>query len=162
MPSRLSLFSRARRASGAVRRSTLPAAVSAGVLGLVAVFGLAGCSSTSSVENADVPKWRATALPEAPGVVLQDSGKILNRDRTVQQAATVPAGRYTLTLVCDGSGKAFFDVTLDGKAVAEAGAACNGSRETTRITLPTPGRVEISGASVDAPLVYAYQLAPAQ
>ncbi|MBX7444705.1 MULTISPECIES: hypothetical protein [unclassified Arthrobacter] len=162
MPSRLSLFSRARRASGTVRRSTLPAAVSAGVLGLAAVFGLAGCSSTSSVENADVPKWRATALPEAPGVVLQDSGKILNRDRTVQQAATVPAGRYTLTLVCDGSGKAFFDVTLDGKAVAEAGAACNGSRETTRISLPTAGRVEISGASVDAPLVYAYQLAPAQ
>lgn len=161
MPSRLSLFSRARRACGTVRRSTLPAAGSAGVLGLAAVFGLAGCS-TSSVENADVPKWRATALPEAPGVVLQDSGKILNRDRTVQQAATVPAGRYTLTLVCDGSGKAFFDVMLDGKAVAEAGAACNGSRETTRISLPTAGRVEISGASVDAPLVYAYQLAPAQ
>lgn len=152
MPSRLTFLPRARRNH----------AVVAGLLGLSAAFAVAGCSSTASVENADVPKWRATALPEAPGVVLQDSGKILNRDRTVQQAASVPAGRYMLTLVCDGSGKAFFNVSLDGKAVAEAGAACNGSRETTRITLPAAGRVEISGASVDAPLLYAYQLAPAQ
>ena len=152
MPSRLTFLPRARRNH----------AVVAGILGVAAALGLAGCSSTMSVENADVPKWRATALPEAPGVVLQDSGKILNRDRTVQQAASVPAGRYTLTLVCDGSGKAFFNVSLDGKAVAEAGAACNGSQETTRITVPAAGRVEISGASVDAPLLYAYQLAPAQ
>ena len=157
MPSRLSLMLRA-RTDVTVSRS-LPCAVVAAVLG----FALAGCSPVNPVENADVPKWQATALPSSPaGVVLQDSGKILNRDRTVEQAATVPAGRYTLTLVCDGSGKAFFDVTLDGKAVAEAGAGCNGSRETTRISLPTAGRVEISGASVDAPLVYAYQLAPAQ
>ncbi|NUS37335.1 MAG: hypothetical protein HOQ04_12935 [Pseudarthrobacter sp.] len=161
MPTRLSLLPRARRTSGGAHCSTR-AAVAAGLLGLGTVFGLAACASPVSVENADVPKWRATALPEAPGVVLQDSGKILNRNRTAQQAANVPAGRYTLTLVCDGSGKAFFNVTLDGKAVAEAGAACNGSKETTRITVPAAGRVEISGASVDAPLLYAYQLAPAQ
>ena len=48
------------------------------------------------------------------------------RTRIVQAAARVPAGSYTLTAVCDGTGKAFFAVTLDGKPVAEAGAACNG------------------------------------
>ena len=102
-------------------------------------------------------------MPSSPaGVVLQDSGKILNRDRIVQEAARVPAGSYTLTAVCDGTGKAFFAVSLDGKAVTEAGAACNGRQETTRISLPAAGRVEISSSSVDAPLLYAYQLAPAQ
>jgi hypothetical protein len=115
------------------------------------------------VENADVPKWRATALPSTPpGVVLQDSGKILNRNRIVQEAARVPAGNYVLTAVCDGTGKAFFAVTLDGKPVTEAGAACNGRRETTKVSLPAAGRVDISSSSVDAPLLYAYQLAPAQ
>jgi hypothetical protein len=67
-----------------------------------------------------------------------------------------------LTAVCDGTGKAFFAVSLDGKALTEAGAACNGRQETTRISLPAAGRVEISSSSVDAPLLYAYQLAPAQ
>ena len=113
------------------------------------------------MENADVPQWRASALPSSPpGVVLQDSGKILNRDHIVQGAASVPAGRYTLTAVCEGAGKAFFAVSLDGKSVGEGGAACNGRQETTKIVLPTAGRVEISSSSVDAPLLYAYQLAP--
>ncbi|MDQ0662995.1 hypothetical protein QFZ35_001493 [Arthrobacter ulcerisalmonis] len=144
------------------RLSVLPCARTAMV---AAALGLAvaGCSPVTSVENADVPKWRATALPSSPaGVVLQDSGKILNRNRIVQEAARVPAGSYTLTAVCDGTGKAFFAVTLDGKAVAEAGAACNGRQETTKISLPAAGRVEISSSSVDAPLLYAYQLVPAQ
>lgn len=123
---------------------------------------MAGCSPVASVENADVPKWRATALPSSPGVVLQDSGKILNRDRIVQEAARVAAGSYMLTAVCDGTGKAFFAVSLDGKPVTEAGAACNGRHETTKISLPAAGRVEISTSSVDAPLLYAYQLSPAQ
>jgi len=158
MPSRLSLMLRA-RTDVAVRRS-LPCAVIAAVLG---GFALAACSPGNSVENADVPKWRATALPSSPaGVVLQDSGKILNRDRIVQGAARVPAGSYTLTAVCDGTGKAFFAVSLDGKAVAEAGAACNGRQESTRISLPASGRVEISTSSVDAPLLYAYRLVPGQ
>ncbi|MBT2567729.1 hypothetical protein J7I84_14715 [Arthrobacter sp. ISL-85] len=158
MPFRPSLLPRARPAAVAVRRS-LPGTVAAAALCLA----VAGCSPVTSVENADVPKWRATALPSAPaGVVLQDSGKILNRDRIVQEAARVPAGSYTLTAVCDGTGKAFFAVSLDGKAVTEAGAACNGRPETTKISLPTAGRVEISSSSVDAPLLYAYQLAPAQ
>ena len=158
MPSRLSPVPRAPITAAAVRRS-LPWALVAAVLGLA----LTGCAAGSPVEKADVPKWRATALPSSPaGAVLQDSGKILNRDRIVQEAAKVPAGNYTLTAVCDGTGKAFFAVSLDGKAVTEAGAACNGRPEPTKITLPAAGRVEISTSSVDAPLLYAYQLVPAQ
>ncbi|MEV4987681.1 hypothetical protein [Pseudarthrobacter sp. LMD1-1-1.1] len=158
MPSRLPLLPRARTAAAVVRRS-LPVTVVAAALCLA----VAGCSPVNSVENADVPKWRATALPSTPaGVVLLDSGKILNRDRIVQEAARVPAGSYVLTAVCEGTGKAFFAVSLDGKAVTEAGAACNGRQETTKITLPASGRVEISSSSVDAPLLYAYQLAPAK
>lgn len=157
MPSRLSFLPRARMAA-AVRRS-LPAATLAAALGLA----VAGCSPAGSVENADVPQWRATALPTSPaGIVLQDSGKILNRDHIVQEAASVAAGSYTLTAVCAGTGKAFFEVSLDGKAVTEAGAACNGRPETTKISLPATGKVRISASSVDAPLLYAYQLAPAQ
>jgi hypothetical protein len=144
--------------AAAVRRS-LPGALVAAVLGLA----LTGCSGGTSVEKADVPKWRATALPSSPaGVVLQDSGKILNRDPIVREATKVPAGNYTLTAVCDGTGKAFFAVSLDGKAVTEAGAACNGRQESTRISLPAAGRVEVSASSVDAPLLYAYRLVPAQ
>lgn len=157
MPLHLSPVPRARMAAAA--RRPLRVTVVAAVLGL----GMTGCSQGTSVENADVPKWRATALPSSPaGVVLQDSGKILNRDRIVQEAAKVPAGTYSLTAVCDGTGKAFFAVSLDGKAVAEAGAACNGRQESTRITLPASGRVEISTSSVDAPLLYAYRLVPGQ
>ena len=156
MPSRLTFLPRARAV--AVRR-TLPAAMVAAALGLA----VAGCSPAGSVESADVPQWRATALPTSPaGIVLQDSGKILNRDHLVQEAASVPAGSYTLTAVCAGTGKAFFAVSLDGKAVTEAGAACNDRPETTKISLPATGRVQISSSSVDAPLLYAYQLAPAQ
>ena len=163
MPSRLAFLPRARTAAAAARRP-LPGTTLAGTV-LAAVLGLAvaGCSPVSSVENADVPKWRATALPSSPAaVVLQDSGKILNRDRIVQDAANVPAGSYQLTAVCDGAGKAFFAVSLDGKPVAEAGAACNGRQETTRISLPAAGRVEISSSSVDAPLLYAYRLVRTQ
>ena len=157
MPSRSAFLPRARMAAAA-RRSLPGAVVAAGLC-----LAVAGCSPSNPVENADVSKWRATAMPSSPaGVVLQDSGKILNRDRIVQEAAKVPAGSYTLTAVCDGTGKAFFAVSLDGKAVAEAGAACNGRQEATRINLPAAGRVEISSSSVDAPLLYAYQLAPAQ
>jgi hypothetical protein len=115
-----------------------------------------------SIENADVPQWRATALPTGSGTVIEDAGKILNRDRIVQEAADVPAGRYTLTATCEGGGKAFFAVSLDGEAVVDAGAACNGSREITKITLPQAGRLEISTSSVDSPLIYAYQLAPTE
>ena len=120
------------------------------------------CSPMVSIENADVPQWRATALPSDSQAVLQDSGKILNRNTIVQSAASVPAGDYTLTITCDGGGKAFFAVTLDGKELTEAGAACNGSRETAKIAVPKAGRMEISASSVDAPLLYAYHLVPAR
>ena len=120
------------------------------------------CSPMVSIENADVPQWRATALPSDSQAVLQDSGKILNRNRIVQSAASVPAGHYTLTITCDGGGKAFFVVTLAGEELTEAGAACNGSRETAKIAVPKAGRMEISASSVDAPLLYAYHLVPAR
>ena len=147
MPSRSSVLLRAR---------LLPwsAAVASTAL------ALAGCSPVVSVENADVPQWQATALPPAPGAVLEDAGKILNRDRTIREAADVPAGRYVLTATCEGGGKAFFAVSLNGTMLADAGAACNGSRETTKITLPDAGSLDISTYSVDAPLIYAYRLAP--
>ncbi|MCC2660493.1 MAG: hypothetical protein K0R37_1267 [Arthrobacter sp.] len=141
----------------AVRRFLMTVA-GAGALLLV----LPGCSPLVSIENADVPAWKATALPSAPGSVLEDAGKILNRDRIIQEAAAIPAGRYVLTATCEGGGKAFFAVSLDGKPIADAGAACNGSREITRLNVPKAGAVEISASSVDAPLIYAYQLVPAK
>ena len=122
---------------------------------------LPGCSPVVSIENADVPAWKATALPSAPGSVLEDAGKILNRDRIIQEAVTIPVGRYVLTATCEGGGKAFFAVSVDGKPIADAGAACNGSREITKLNVPQAGAVEISASSVDAPLIYAYQLVPA-
>jgi hypothetical protein len=132
----------------------------AGTVALLLV--LPGCSPLVSIENADVPAWKATALPSAPGSVLEDAGKILNRDRIIQEAVTIPAGRYVLTATCEGGGKAFFAVSVDGKPIADAGAACNGSREITRLNVPKAGAVEISASSVDAPLIYAYQLVPAK
>lgn len=128
--------------------------------GAAVVLAASACSPAGSVESADVPAWQATALPSTSGVVLADAGKILNRDPIVKTAAGVRAGAYTLTMSCDGGGKAFFSVSLDGTRLTEAGAACNGSRETARIKVPATGTVEISTSSVDAPLLYAYQLAP--
>ena len=158
MPTPLSVLPRARKQPASPRRSARKALVLAGLAALT----LAGCSPVVSVENADVPAWRATALPTTPGAVLEDAGKILNRNRIVQEASNVSAGRYTLTATCEGGGKAFFAVLLDGEDVVDAGAACNGSNEVTRITLPRSGTLEISTSSVDAPLIYAYQLMPAQ
>ncbi|MDR6793330.1 hypothetical protein J2X12_002502 [Pseudarthrobacter oxydans] len=157
MPSRSSVLPRARLRPARRARLMPWSAVSAGAAALV----LAGCSPVVSIENADVPQWQATALPPVPGAVLEDAGKILNRDRIIREAADVPAGRYILTATCEGGGKTFFAVSLDGKKLADAGAACNGSRESTKITLPDAGTLEISTYSVDAPLIYAYRLAPA-
>jgi hypothetical protein len=154
MPTQLSILFRARKQPADPRRFRRSAWALAGM----AAVSLAGCSPVVSIENADVPGWRATALPAAPGTLIEDAGKILNRDRIIQEAGNVPAGRYTLTATCEGGGKAFFAVSLDGEAVVDAGAACNGSREITRITLPRSGTLDISTSSVDAPLIYAYQL----
>ena len=130
--------------------------------GAVVVLAAAACSPVNSIESADVPAWKATALPPADGMVLEEAGKILNRDPIVKTATGIGPGTYVLTITCDGGGKAFFDVSLDGTRLSEAGAACNGSRETARIKVPAAGTLRISTASVDAPLIYAYQLVPAE
>ncbi|MGN7251555.1 hypothetical protein [Arthrobacter sp. SAFR-014] len=144
------------------RSPLISSALGGAAASAVILLATVACSPVVSIENADVPQWRATALPSDGQAVLEDSGKILNRDRIIQTAASVPAGEYTLTITCDGGGKAFFAVTLAGKELAEAGAACNGSRETADIRVPKAGRMEISASSVDAPLLYAYHLVPAR
>lgn len=136
------------------RRATLLAIV-AGTLATTA------CVPAGSITDANIPSWKATTIPSAAGIVLEDSGKILNRDPLVKSFASIAAGNYVLTVACDGGGKAFFDVSSGGKQITEAGAACNGSRETSRITLPSTGPLSISASSVDAPVIYAYQLMPA-
>ncbi|MCI0142284.1 hypothetical protein KNN17_11920 [Arthrobacter bambusae] len=125
------------------------------------ILAVTACSSGRSVSNADVPAWKATTMPSVAGVVLEDSGKIPNRDPLVKNFASVAAGSYILTVACDGGGKAFFDVSSGGTRITEAGAACFGSRETSRIKIPSTGPVSISASSVDAPVIYAYQLVPA-
>jgi hypothetical protein len=125
-----------------------------------AALAMASCSATPSVNDADVPAWKATTLPSASGIVMEDSGKILKREPLVKEAAGIPAGTYTLTVACDGGGKAFFAVASNGRDITEAGAACNGSYETARVVLPSAGTLTITTSSVDAPLLYAYQLVP--
>ncbi|WP_426299606.1 hypothetical protein [Arthrobacter sp. R-11] len=143
--------------------STTRAASRCAALGLMVASALAvaSCSAAPSIEDADVPAWKAKVLPSAAGVVMEDSGKILKREPLVKSAA-VPAGDYTLTVACDGGGKAFFEVSSGGQDLTEAGAACNGSYETTRAELPSGGTVKITTNSVDVPLLYAYQLVPAR
>lgn len=130
------------------------------VVGAAIAAGTAGCAGGGSIESADVNAWKATALPSASGTVLADAGKILDRT-PIAKDASVPAGNYTLTMTCDGGGKEFFAVSLDGHQLTEAGAACNGSRETARIKVPAAGKLQVSASSVDAPLIFAYHLVPA-
>jgi hypothetical protein len=143
----------------AVIRPSLPRALSLAVAAAV-LLGASGCAQQLSVENADVPAWKATALPSASRVVAEDAGKILNA-QPVDRTENVPAGSYTLTLVCEGGGKAFLAVRSGGKDLADLGAACYGTRESAKITLAADGRLEFSASSVDAPLLYAYQLVSA-
>jgi hypothetical protein len=137
----------------------MPRALSV-VVAAAVLLGVSGCAPKVSVENADVPAWKATALPSAGSIVAEDSGKILNA-RPVDHTENVPAGKYTLTLVCDGGGKAFLAVRSGGKEIADLGAACYSTRESVKITLPEAGPLELSASSVDAPLIYAYQLVTA-
>lgn len=136
-------------------------AVSAVAGAAVVLLAATACSAAVSIENADVPAWKSTALPSASGIALEDSGKILDRDPIVRVAPSVAAGSYTVTLTCEGGGKAFLSVSSAGKKLVDTGAACNGSRETAKVTVPAAGPVEISTSSVDAPLIYAYQLVAA-
>ncbi|MDP9890397.1 hypothetical protein [Pseudarthrobacter defluvii] len=64
-----------------------------------------------------------------------------------------------MTLVCEGVGKAFLTVRSGGNDLVELGAACNGAKETTKVSVTDPGMLELRTSSVDAPLLYAYQLA---
>ncbi|MFK0008547.1 hypothetical protein ACIQTZ_15990 [Paenarthrobacter sp. NPDC090520] len=143
------IFSSARRPAGlvAVAAATLLAATA--------------CQQPVDIAHADVPAWKKDALPAATGVVLEDAGKILNRDPIVKDSPSVAAGTYTLTMACDGGGKAFFAVSTGGKQIADAGAACNGSREVAKIKVPATADLSISASSVDAPLIFAYQVVPA-
>ncbi|ALV42208.1 hypothetical protein AU252_14535 [Pseudarthrobacter sulfonivorans] len=143
----------------AVIPSSLPRALSA-VAAAAVLLGVSGCAQQLSVENADVPAWKATAMPSASGIVAEDSGKILNA-QPIDHSENVPAGKYTLTLVCEGGGKAFLAVRSGGKELADLGAACYGTPESRKITLPESGPLELSASSVDAPLIYAYQLVTA-
>lgn len=139
--------------------TSMPRALMA-VAAAAVVLGTSGCAQQLSVENADVPAWKATALPSAGGIVAADSGRILNA-RPVDHTENLPAGTYTLTLVCDGGGKAFLAVRSAGQELVDLGAACYGTRETTKITVAKAGELDLSVSSVDAPTLYAYQLVPA-
>ena len=139
---------------------SLPRALS-GVAAAGVLLGVSGCAQQLSVENADVPSWRATALPSASGIVAEDAGKILNA-QAVDRTANVPAGSYTLTLVCEGGGKAFLAVRSAGKEMADLGAACNGTKESVKLTLKEASALEFSASSLDAPLIYAYRLVAAE
>lgn len=143
----------------AFRSPFLPRALSVAVAA-AALLAVSGCSAQVSVENADVPSWKATALPPASGTVAEDAGKLLNA-QPVDRTAEVPAGSYTLTLVCEGGGKAFLAVRSSGRELADLGAACYGTRESKKITLTESGPLEFSVSSLDAPLIYAYRLVAA-
>ncbi|MGF6833572.1 hypothetical protein QF015_001741 [Paenarthrobacter sp. TE4293] len=142
-------FSSTRRRAGLV-------AITAGAL-----LGASACQAPVNIADADVPAWRDKVLPAANGAVLEDSGKILNRDPLVKESPGVEAGTYTLTMACDGGGKAYFAVSSGGNKIADAAAACNGSLDVVKIKVPGNGAVSISTSSVDAPLIYAYHLVPA-
>jgi len=143
----------------AVLPTSLPRALSAVAAGAL-LLGVAGCAQQVSVENADVPGWKATALPSASGTVAEDAGKLLNA-QPVDRTADVPAGTYTVTFVCEGGGKAFLAVRSAGKELADLGAACYGTRESVEITLAEAATLDIGASSVDAPLIYAYRLVSA-
>lgn len=138
------------------RQRTRLAAIAAGTL-----LAVTACQAPVDIADADVPAWRDKVLPAANSVALEDSGKILNRDPLVKESPSVAAGNYTLTMACDGGGKAYFAVTSAGKRIADAAAACNGNLDVVKIKIPETGALSISTSSVDAPLIFAYHLVPA-
>ncbi|BCW11975.1 MULTISPECIES: hypothetical protein [Paenarthrobacter] len=141
-------FSTARRLAGLVS------------IAAAALLGVSACQAPVNIQDADVPAWKEKVLPATSTAVLEDSGKILNRDPLVKESADVPAGNYTLTMACDGGGKAYFAVSSGGKKITDAAAACNASLDVVKIKVPGNGPVSISTSSVDAPLIFAYHLVP--
>lgn len=141
-------FSTARRLAGLVS------------IAAAALLGVSACQAPVNIQDADVPAWKEKVLPATSTAVLEDSGKILNRDPLVKESGDVPAGNYTLTMACDGGGKAYFAVSSGGKKITDAAAACNASLDVVKIKVPGNGPVSISTSSVDAPLIFAYHLVP--
>lgn len=141
----------------ALRRALALAAAAAVVLSGTS------CTPRVSIEDADVPAWQATALPSpsaaAGEALVEESGRLMDAEPAAI-TSEVAAGTYSLTLVCEGGGKAFLAVSVDGKEVLDLGAACYGTRETAKLDVPG-GPVEFSVSSVDAPTLYAYRLLPA-
>ncbi|MFJ5861071.1 hypothetical protein ACIQCM_06590 [Pseudarthrobacter sp. NPDC092439] len=139
---------------------SFPRALAATAAAAVLVAGT-GCAPRLTVEEADVPAWKATAMPSAGGIVAEGSGKLLTA-RPVDRTQELPAGAYTVTLVCEGGGKAFLAVSSGGKDVADLGAACYGTPERAKVTLAADGPLEFSMSSVDAPVLYAYHVVSAE
>ena len=135
-------------------RPSVPRALAAVAAVLLASTG---CAPRLTVEDADVPAWKATAMPSATGVVAEGSGKLLSA-QPVDRTEKLPAGAYSVTLVCEGGGKAFLSVRSGGKDVADLGAACYGTPERARVSLAADGPLELSLSSVDAPVLYAYHV----
>ncbi|MCT9869013.1 hypothetical protein [Paenarthrobacter aurescens] len=135
----------------------------AGLVAIIAaaLLGASACQAPVNIADADVSAWKEKVLPAATGMVLEDSGKILNRDPLVKETPSVPAGTYTLTMACDGGGKTYFAVSSGGNKITDAAAACNGSLDVVKIKVPGTGALSISTSSVDAPLIYAYHVVPA-
>lgn len=114
------------------------------------------------METADILSWQAKTLPATgTAVVAEDAGKILNA-QPISRSEDVPAGNYTLTLACEGGGKTFLAVRQRERELADLGAACYGTPESIRVNLPDSGALEVTASSVDAPLLYAYRLVPAE
>ena len=66
-----------------------PARALVAAAGTAVILAAAACSPAGSIESADVPAWKATALPPADGMVLEEAGKILNRDPIVKSATGI-------------------------------------------------------------------------
>lgn len=141
-------------------RPALRRALAAAAAAVVVVSGTAACTPRTSIEEADVPAWQATALPapdaSAGGKFTDVSGRLLD-SRPEDYAMDVAPGSYSLTLVCEGGGKAFLAVSSNGGERLDLGAACYGTRETATLEVPG-GPLQFSVSSVDAPVLYAYRL----
>jgi len=141
------------------RTPVLTRALTAGALGALLLGTVSGCVQRPGIEQVDVPSWQATALPSAPGLVLGGSGKLLNREPASTSLAHLQAGNYTLTMTCEGNGKTYFTLTVAGKEVADATSACNGNKDIVTLSLPA-GDLDVRASTVDAPIIYAFQLTP--
>ncbi|WP_287903218.1 hypothetical protein [Arthrobacter sp.] len=141
------------------RMTVLTRALTAGALGALLLGTVSGCVQRPGIEQVDVPSWQATALPSAPGAVLGGSGKLLDRQPADSFLAHLEAGKYTFTMTCEGNGKTYFTLSVAGKEAADATSACNGNKDVVTVSLPA-GDLSVKASTVDAPIIYAFQLVP--